>query len=41
MSNHIVLAFAREHREELQKEWTDILDDSEKRNGHDAERQYV
>ena len=25
MSNHIVLAFAREHREELQKEWTEIL----------------
>ncbi|MBS4745469.1 MULTISPECIES: RsbT co-antagonist protein RsbRA [Bacillus] len=25
MSNHIVLAFAREHREELQKEWTDIF----------------
>lgn len=25
MSNHIVLAFAREHQEELQKEWTDIF----------------
>ncbi|MEI4789626.1 RsbT co-antagonist protein RsbRA [Bacillus sp. FJAT-53060] len=25
MSNHIVLAFAREHQKELEKEWTDIF----------------
>ena len=25
MSNHIVLAFARKHQKELEKEWTDIL----------------